>query len=272
MSPLLMTPGDGPGADSPLVKRQGYFDAATFNLGPRTKDPLHRVQFESVSKRPRLTLSKIGEVFWSERAPHQGPNPEGLCMHIYHALNLIGPIVEEFVKGLGGCWFHLPETLLGAILNDEERRNKLDKLLTTCYNLGLRGHERPPPEVTTAIGNLMYILQTPPWVEAHVLPQIHHVYALGGTVHGDMRYQGWLIAAQCPTCRRNFVYRAAIYNQRSEAFGAIAYRIPGLRYSKYTTSPEGVGILVKEGRIVGRLLWATPAYACPPVIDPFRVS
>ncbi|KAL3297422.1 hypothetical protein RB213_011330 [Colletotrichum asianum] len=272
MSPLLMTPGDGPGADSTSVKRQGYFDAATFNLGPRTEDPLCPVQFESVSERPRLTLSKIGEVFWTERAPRQGPNLEGFWMHIYHALNLIGPIVEEFVKALGGRWFHLPESILEAILHDEERRNKLAKLLTTCYNLGLKGHERPPPELTTEIGNLMYILQTPPWVGANVLPQIHHVYALGGTVHGDMRHQGWLIAAQCPTCRRNFVYRAAIYNQRSEAFGAIAYRIPGLRYSKYTTSPEGVGILVKEGRIVGRLLWATPACACPPVIETVTVS
>ncbi|KAH9230638.1 hypothetical protein K456DRAFT_1727649 [Colletotrichum gloeosporioides 23] len=272
MSPLLMTPGDGPGADSPMVKRQRYFDAATFNLGPRTKDPSHAVRFESVSGRPQLTLSKIGEVFWTERAPRQGPNLEGLWMHIYHALNLIGPNVEEFVKAIGGRWFHLPESLLEVILHDEERRHKLDKLLTTCYNLGLKGHERPPPELTTEIGNLMYILQTPPWVEAHILPQIHHVYALGGTVHGDMRYQGWLIAAQCPTCSRNFVYRAAIYNQRSEAFGAIAYRIPGLRYSKYTTSPEGVGILVKEGRIVGRLLWATPACACPPVIETVTVS
>lgn len=102
MSPLLMTPGDGPGADSPMVKRQGYFDAVTFNLGPRTKDPSHAVRFESVSRRPQLTLSKIGEVFWTERAPRQGPNLEGLWMHIYHALNLIGPNVEELVKTMVG--------------------------------------------------------------------------------------------------------------------------------------------------------------------------
>ncbi|KAF0315775.1 hypothetical protein RB213_002079 [Colletotrichum asianum] len=272
LSPLLMTPRQGPGSDSFMVKRQGYYDAATFDLGGRTQDPLYPVQFSPSSGRPILTLARIGQVSHLQRAPHLGDHVKNLWKHIYHVIHVTGPDVEQFATSLGVRMFQMDQTAIDSILSDDTRRERLGKLLADWYDFGTFGPEQPPQEWAAEIGNLMYILRRPSWDSSGVLPQIHHVYALGGTVHGDMRFQGCLFGATCSSCHKMFIYRAAVYTRRSEAYGAIAYRIPGLCYSRDTTLPEGVGLLIKDAKIVGRLLWATPACECAPTIEKVSIS
>lgn len=47
----------------------------------------------------------------------------------------------------------------------------------------------------------------------------------------------------------------------SQILGAVAYRIPGLKY--VFTHEGGAGILVKDSRIVGCFVWGIPTCNCP---------
>ncbi len=82
----------------------------------------------------------------------------------------------------------------------------------------------------------------------------------GGTLHSGYADRENLVTVLCPTCRQLQVFRASMYRSPSHVRGASMYRIPGLDYR--FSHKDGIAIMVKEGVIVGRLLWATPACPC----------
>ncbi|KAI0429271.1 hypothetical protein F5Y09DRAFT_310649 [Xylaria sp. FL1042] len=70
-----------------------------------------------------------------------------------------------------------------------------------------------------------------------------------------------LAAVKCKGCSRDFLFRATVWDPPTQsAPAAEMYRIPGLLYDD--TVAEGVGLVICEGRIVGKLAYATPACDC----------
>jgi hypothetical protein len=63
---------------------------------------------------------------------------------------------------------------------------------------------------------------------------------------------------RCGVCQQLFPYRVSLF----KATGTVAqlYRIPGLGYA--SSLPNGVGLLIKDKRIVGRMIYGTPACPC----------
>lgn len=51
----------------------------------------------------------------------------------------------------------------------------------------------------------------------------------------------------------------------SQILGAVAYRVPGLKYA--LTHQGGAGWLVKDNRIVARFLWAASTCSCSNIQD-----
>ncbi|KAH8675952.1 hypothetical protein BX600DRAFT_453966 [Xylariales sp. PMI_506] len=74
----------------------------------------------------------------------------------------------------------------------------------------------------------------------------------------DSKKEG-LASVTCRGCTRGFLYRVTAWEDLP-AGNSELYRIPGLLFDD--TVPEGVGIVVSDGRIVGRLAYATPACDC----------
>ncbi|KAI0417940.1 hypothetical protein F5X98DRAFT_130761 [Xylaria grammica] len=70
-----------------------------------------------------------------------------------------------------------------------------------------------------------------------------------------------LAAVKCKGCSRDFLFRATVWDHAALAAATVEmYRIPGLLYDD--TVAEGVGLVVSEGRIIGKMAYATPACEC----------
>ena len=98
-------------------------------------------------------------------------------------------------------------------------------------------------------------LQTP----VSELGPIQLVYGHGDIIH--LGVSSGFVSVACPTFQRSFLICVAMFKLESCILGAAAYRIPGLRY--HFTLAGRMGLLMKEQRVVGRFLWATPTCACP---------
>lgn len=74
-----------------------------------------------------------------------------------------------------------------------------------------------------------------------------------GARHGEPICQ-----VRCHNCRRITLFRLDLRETGRE--GDKIYRIPGLCYSK--TVENGVGLVLKDGRITGRMLYGPPTCDC----------
>ncbi|KAJ8123944.1 hypothetical protein O1611_g9476 [Lasiodiplodia mahajangana] len=69
-----------------------------------------------------------------------------------------------------------------------------------------------------------------------------------------------LATIKCKGCSRNFLFRATVWDPPATAAAAEMYRIPGLLYDD--TVAEGVGLMVCDGKILGKMAYAAPACEC----------
>jgi hypothetical protein len=78
---------------------------------------------------------------------------------------------------------------------------------------------------------------------------------LSAKVHG---YNDAICNVRCPLCAQLFLYRVQIL---AGAEGIMhLYRFPGLDYA--SSMPDGVGLLILEKEIIGRMIFGTPACMC----------
>ncbi|KAF2135228.1 uncharacterized protein K452DRAFT_293381 [Aplosporella prunicola CBS 121167] len=75
------------------------------------------------------------------------------------------------------------------------------------------------------------------------------------TIHVGYGGRNRLLSLYCTTCQQTFVFWAGLFETPSNVKGSVAYRIPDLEY--LFSLPNGVAIIVKDSRIVGRIVWAT---------------
>ncbi|KAF2660115.1 hypothetical protein K491DRAFT_688719 [Lophiostoma macrostomum CBS 122681] len=77
-------------------------------------------------------------------------------------------------------------------------------------------------------------------------------------LHQEIGYHDCLARARCPSCTETFLYRVSILKGVKGV--VYLYRIPQLEYT--SSLRNGVGILVSENEIVGRMIYGTPACGC----------
>lgn len=249
-SPLLMTPvlehGDRR-LNPVIIQKHGYNDILTFGLGHRTGSPLYHGDSVFRSGVTTLKLERIGPVNFVWKAPKLDADTTFVLI-IQAVLHFTGPVVDDFVKTLCTRLYNLSDEETSQLLSDPKRRDALQKILESWYDSAADQPWKPERqeegETITDILNLSAPLE--------------NMYAHGGTIHGC--HAGVLVGASCRRCNRTFIFRAALFQRDTEIFNSVAYRIPGLGY--HYTRPDGVGLLVKDGDIVGRLNWASPACDC----------
>ena len=99
-----------------------------------------------------------------------------------------------------------------------------------------------------ALGSKMTPLSPPEFFTSH-----------GATIHSGP--WGALLNVKCPSCRQDFLLRGVLYSENQEETSLTMWRVPGLKYS--FTLEGGAGIILNNGRIVGRFLWAPETCDCP---------
>ncbi|KAF2105924.1 hypothetical protein BDV96DRAFT_655198 [Lophiotrema nucula] len=81
--------------------------------------------------------------------------------------------------------------------------------------------------------------------------------------HVTTFYSVAVAAVRCHGCHLEFPFHVEISGRPSST--AEVYRFPGLQY--YNTLSDGVGIIVSDGRIVGRMIYGTPACDCDQMME-----
>lgn len=76
-----------------------------------------------------------------------------------------------------------------------------------------------------------------------------------------------MVGVKCPICHHRFLLQVALIPQNngvpSSVLGAMAYRVPGLRYA--LAHKGGAGWLIKDGHMMARFVWCQSTCECHPI-------
>lgn len=254
-TPLLMS--REPFDDDPGRIGMGYHDMEMWSLGTLECAPPSNLCGLSLSPWGNAVLKaeKIGTLCLIKKLPFRDLHPGPLFSRIARmVIDFTGPDVREFVATIGMRLYGQNTEEIHRRLSKEGRYSFLEAKLVQRFNsqVGLIPWDETD-QIAYAMG-----LSTAVLGSCGGLPPMRYLRAQGGLMHLGLR--GALLAITCPSCLGTFIFRAALYAPPSEMQGAVAYRIPGLKFS--LTPKDGIAVIVKNGRMVGRMVWATPACSC----------
>ncbi|KAL9948603.1 hypothetical protein D7B24_005308 [Verticillium nonalfalfae] len=260
-SPLLMTPSV-PLLDDPRLNPLdpcSYNEVWTWELGEETSPPSLPVDvsFDESGDKVTLTLERIGLV-----TIVKFPNWESTYDHFSRcaafSLDLTGPNLDDFVVSLGTRLYGERKEIIMEHLKAHDNLTELEELLRDQYNTpwaepwSMCGEGEECAEwladimsLTTVVGELSE-------------SRIDLSYARFATMH--CHPYNYMVGVTCTTCHGTFAFRVGAFAPTAELHRAVAYRVPGLKYK--LSHLDGMGMLVKDGRIVGRMIWASPACEC----------
>jgi hypothetical protein len=263
LSPLFMVPSS---ALSGLEDMDlGFADHATWGLGVEQCRPTFpEVRRLQQSYTVALHAEKVGSLQsaaasdWSSMDQISGFHE--LCKIV---LDVCGPDVDAFVTTIGARLYgQLPE-LLDKRLDCDGRRGNLVACLEQLRN-SLGRWQKPQEGIADRIADLLGLSNTS-LGDTHEDPQTpmtfvqHH----GSTVHHADRAA--IVYLMCDRCRAVHLIRMALFAPIYSLVGCKAFRFPGLKYR--FSHLGGVGILLKEDRMVGRFLWGHPTCKCPKLVE-----
>lgn len=258
-SPLLITPWLGARDfrnDRGWSERMGYNDIVSWPLGFRVSPPALHGSFRFEGEMPVVELETIGTVRTIRRFLH--PDQDANFANVARAvLDHTGPDVDDFVETLGTRLYDQDKGEIMARLATLNRREALEIALQKQYDVAHRHWPLDGFRGSKWVADTMG-LSNPSLPSHKGQTPFEYLQHHGSSMH--LAHWQAIIEAMCPACHDSFLFRAALYESPTEVRGAVAYRIPGLQY--HLTRPEGVGLLVKNGKIVGRMAWACPTCPC----------
>ena len=149
----------------------------------------------------------------------------------------------------------LDGTILTAQLKTRDGQWQTDKIdvraFATCWS---KETEKHLDLIADAMGLSNRVLDS----KATPLSPMEFLNSHGDTIH--LGFQSAVVSASCPSCRQEFLFRTALFLNESQVAGSTAWRIPGLKYG--FSLEGGAGFIWKNGRIVGRFLWANQTCNC----------
>lgn len=250
-SPLMMVPASSllHLSDSD-AQCYGYLDLVPYALG----DEEHPPKFsEPVSKSDNIamTVENLGRVTYIERLPNHQGNMEFLPGLFKLAISKSGSNLRAFVKTLVRL-YRLPFDATMQRLETSGSCDQLQAYLETASAPGFQFADQDVDWIADATG--LRIRSSPTAVDT----PLGFLNAHGGTVHlGD---SSGVVVVKCRLCSENFLLRVAMFRNERHFSHAQAYRLPGLKYR--FSLPGGAGVMVKDGRIVGRFIWGVPTCDC----------
>ncbi|KAK2744999.1 hypothetical protein CKAH01_18307 [Colletotrichum kahawae] len=263
-SPLLMTPKLAI-YDRRLDPAEAYNfnDVWTWDFGDQISPPIYgRPSLGSQENTLRAKLEAIGVVQMIVEPTGFGDDLQHLKSSIDIALTVTGPELEPFVATLGSRIYGMNNEVVIKHLKDNDLVGPMKEALLVHHegcrqwqgwwvkSLGLGGDNiiRWFADALTLTKPIEGLGQT-------------HMYAVGGKF-GPMHCGPHMYFATifCEHCYKTALFRVGLFAPKYEARGARAWRIPGLQYSM--SHRNGMAFLEKSGRIVGRMMWATPACDC----------
>ncbi|KAK4220358.1 hypothetical protein QBC37DRAFT_445644 [Rhypophila decipiens] len=267
-SPLLTMPDLGddgdPRAHPDYALNAGYNDVFTWELGEQINGPTFADELTFSQDRNMLTvrLEKMGRVIMVHQANGGGTTGDPMrnfsrCAAM--TLELTGPSFEEFVASIGTRLYGLSYELIRQNLETTGNLAAVEDALKARYDSPGRRHDWWPIEGPQGAEWLASVLSLSSISGDEPESRLASCLGRYNTMHG--REFNHVVGIICTTCLQTSPFRVCAFGPSAAALhGANAYRIPGLQYRM--SIPNGMALLEKKGRIVGRMMWATPACQC----------
>ncbi|KAH9987667.1 hypothetical protein F4779DRAFT_638704 [Xylariaceae sp. FL0662B] len=253
-SPLFMIPESAGRRRDGAQARHGYLDLDTFILGHVVRPPtITDIQLRSGD--PVFRAENIGTVCYAQREEDWG-HMARFCDACRLAAAFTGLDVRAFVQAVGGRLYGQDPDKIFARLSEDNRLRLVQDALPRLHALG-RGNWRE--DIADLVADAMGMSNTALENPVSETSPIDYLEAHGKTMH--LNGSVALVGISCSCCQRRFLLRVGLLQPLSQVLGAVAYRIPGLKY--YFTHEGGAGMLIKDGRMVGRFIWGTPTCDCP---------
>ncbi|KAJ4296474.1 hypothetical protein N0V90_006519 [Kalmusia sp. IMI 367209] len=259
-SPLLFNPRAAAINEAnlpPILKISGHLDVLAFGLGNRHGFPEYQSDSTFSTTGCNIKLECIGKVTFASQMHHLSKKP--ICRFLQCAmftLDHTGPDLPQFVQTVAGRIYNFHKLDIDNLLGDFITCRKIQVILNDWYDSTTR-FAIIHLEAAQRLADLMGLTRILPNTHRLTTP-MGYLDEHGGGIHGYSSAS--LIAARCPGCHESSVYQVGLHRPPTQVRGSTAYRITGVHYE--FAKPDGAGILVKNGVIVGRLLWATRACEC----------
>jgi hypothetical protein len=149
---------------------------------------------------------------------------------------------------------------------NEDSITSLEELLRIWLNRDASQISAIAEDITHIIGyddtsaiawDIAHILGYDIWFQGPTRNLNTLLYA-GNPLHQAETYNDCILTVKCPGCESFFLYRASVLKGVEES--AQLYRVPGLGYK--SSLQNGVGVLVLNNEIVGRMIYGIPACDC----------
>ncbi|KAI1874601.1 hypothetical protein JX265_004809 [Neoarthrinium moseri] len=264
-SPLLFIPPDGEQADQrvPWLRGHSSMSERLWDLGTCHQLARSRIIIQQDSIRPMLET--IGIVVDFEYYDFGGSSESVFQRVASRMLQMYGPSAQLFCDGIDRVFPHMARKGLPipqGEISDAEVGSPvsydLDRIgeMLERYSFSSKGESHG--ELAILSKRLIALLGL-------ALPdKTSHTSRLQ-SARDDAEFFGkkkeGLASVRCTTCAGLFLYRVTAWEELVPQEARL-YRIPGLLYDD--TLPDGVGIAVANGKIVGRMAYATPACECHP--------
>ncbi|KAH8596875.1 hypothetical protein B0O99DRAFT_618832, partial [Bisporella sp. PMI_857] len=256
------------------LKGYKYYSIHTWAIGHELSPPQYPPKV--INGKVTLDLEQVGVVRWSHRFGFDLEDAGITCFLaiITHVFAITGRDIDEFVHTVGTRIYGMDTPEILKRLSTPEHHailvSAFDWLDGYAYIDGFAMREAIQKSEGIQKRNVIRKLASAMGLSTNVLSQGKNFrnnynttpleYAMfgGGTPH-NWRFC-CLVTAACRGCGKHALFRIGAWEDPSSMLGSTLYRIPGLEYD--LTLKNGIGMAVKDGRILGRMLYGTPACAC----------
>lgn len=254
LSPLFMIPSSSQKeVDDSVMQQYGYLDTVTWGLGHEIEPP----KFKSVkleSDNVILLAEELGVLRCVRRERTSWMSDwKSFSVNLKLALEAVGPLdLDAFINTLGARLYGLPPKGIHEYLSKKNCKAQLQENIRAVYNYYPLHDDDLERWIAEATGISNTDIK-------HDYSPMANLSSYAGSIHlgAAMAY----IYVKCSRCNETFVIRVALLKHASDALGAVAFRIPGLRYWGMTNA-GGAGFLLKDGQMIGRFIWGTPTCEC----------
>jgi hypothetical protein len=256
LSPLFMIPASSQNElDESVMQQYGYVDTVTWGMGDQLKPATYRNIKVSANNVVILQAEDLGIVKTVRRESTSWMTDwESFSVNLKIALESTADLndLDTFIDTLGGRFYGVLPAKIHERLAQESRRAKLQDSIRTVYN----AYPLNNPSLEQWIADAMGLSNT------SIRPDFSPMASMS-SYHGSLHLGAAMayITTQCCICHVSYIIRIAGLKRAADILGAKAYRVPGLRYLS-STLPGGAGFLLKNGHIIGRIIWGTPTCNC----------
>ncbi|KAK8202424.1 hypothetical protein IWZ01DRAFT_516362 [Phyllosticta capitalensis] len=232
-------------------------EAWTFwGLGWELHAALYPLKMDEKLQQPTFQAELVGTVLEAEHFDFNRDEMDAFTDIVERAAQLTGADIDSFVQTVVGSIYGQSVRQARSFMEREQTWEDLQMALSDIILLPTG--QRLTPEISESIADILGLRNPARQTgKAYGEYALEHARNHGSVIHLNDR--AGLIIVRCRGCKKESLFRAGLYRPIKEMCDIRLYRIPGLEYRQ--TKRDGLCVLVKDQRIIGRVVYG--CHVCP---------